>query len=66
MTTLKTLLDVSGMIGNSTTGLNFRIGDVVSNQTYIKVIGSGVKKGYVGINTISPVYILTSRFVFYW
>ena len=58
MTTLKTLLDVSGMIGNSTTGLNFRIGDVVSNQTYIKVIGSGVKKGYVGINTISPEYNL--------
>ena len=27
MTTLKTLLDVSGMIGNSTTGLNFRTDD---------------------------------------
>ena len=66
MTTLKTLLDVSGIIGNITTGINFRIGDVVTNDTYIKIVGSATTKGYVGINTISPVFILTSRFVFYW
>lgn len=58
MTTLKTLLDVSGIIGNITTGINFRIGDVVTNDTYIKIVGSGTTKGYVGINTISPNYNL--------
>ena len=54
---LKTLLDVSGIIGNQTTGLNFRIGDIVGNDTYIKILGSGVK-GYVGINTLTPSYNL--------
>ena len=58
MSSLKTLLDVSGIIGNQTSGLNFRIGDIVTNDTYIKILGSGVKKGYVGINTVSPSYHL--------
>ena len=58
MSALKTLLDVSGIIGNQTSGLNFRIGDIVANDTYIKILGSGVKKGYVGINTVSPSYHL--------
>ena len=58
MSALKTLLDVSGIIGNSTTGLNFRIGDIISNETYIKIIGTGGNKGYVGINTVTPQYNL--------
>ena len=37
MSSLKTLLDVSGIIGNQTSGLNFRIGDIVANDTYIKI-----------------------------
>ena len=58
MTTLTTLLDVSGMIGNTTSGLNFRIGDIVTNDTYIKIVGSGTTEGFVGINTSSPAYNL--------
>ena len=55
---LTTLLDVSGMIGNTTSGLNLRIGDIVTNETYIKIVGSGTTEGYVGINTVDPQYNL--------
>jgi len=55
---IRSLLDVSGLIGNTTTGLNFRIGDITSSQNYIKIVGSGTSTGYIGINTDDPNYQL--------